>query len=408
MLNLYYASVLMILLASVFAPIAEDEPGTPSDTKAVAQSNTSFALELYAKLAKKEGNLFFSPYSISTALAMAYAGARGETAEQMSKTLHFTLGQEQLHSAFAGLIREVQSSTGEQGIQLHVANALWGQKGYPFLDTFLDLVKRNYSAGLREVDFAIDPDSARLTINRWVEEQTRDKIKDLIQPGVLTPMSRLVLTNAIYFKGAWQSQFREKATQPGDFFMTPDKSVKVPMMQQTESARYHESDKFQLLELAYRGHTQSLLICLPKKGLSLAALESELSLKNLDEWLARAKGRQVKIYIPKFKITQALDLNKTLEAMGMLAAFSATDADFSGIDGRRDLYLSKVVHNAFVDVNEQGTEAAAATAAVVGVKSAPPDGAPVEFRADRPFLFWIRDAKTGSILFMGRLVNPAS
>lgn len=387
---------------------AADEPKPNAETKDVVQSNTQFALQLYARLAKEQGNLFFSPYSISTALAMTYAGARGETAEQMAKTLRFTLGPDQLHPAFAALVREVRGSNKERPFQLNVANALWGQKGYPFLPAFLELTKSDYAAGLREVDFAAATEQARLQINRWVEEQTQDKIKDLIQPGVLTPMSRLVLTNAIYFKAPWGTPFGEKATKPEDFFVKPDQKVQVPMMHKIEFARYLDGGKFQLLELDYKGGTQSMVICLPRKDVDISDVEGNLVPRDFNALVSKAKSQRMNMAIPKFKITREFEMNKVLEAMGMPAAFSIRDADFSGIDGRKDLYLSNVVHKAFVDVNEYGTEAAAATAAVIGVKSAPPSGEPIEFRADHPFLFVIRDRKTGSILFMGRLSNPQS
>jgi serpin B len=370
----------------------------------VVKDNNTFALDLYAQLAGEKDNLFFSPFSISTALAMTYAGARGQTATEMAQTLHFPLNQQELHPAFARLLKEMNGKNNKGSLELHLANALWGQKGYGFRNEFLEVTKANYGAGLREVGFVQAADEARQTINRWVEEQTQNKIKDLIQPGILTPMTRLVLTNAIYFKAAWQYPFSEYATKQEEFQVTPDKKVPVPMMHQVKGFNYLDGGTFQLLEMPYQGRQQSMLVFLPKTGDGLAEFEKTLTAKNLESWLGKCSTQQVTVAFPKFKFTRAFELNKTLSAMGMPLAFSDR-ADFSGMDGRKDLYISNVIHKAFVDVHEKGTEAAAATAVVVATKSAPP--APKhEFRADHPFVFVIRDHRTGSILFLGRVTNP--
>ena len=392
-------SLAALLLATAFSAAAVKPEVSP-----VVQGNDAFAFDLYAQLAGQRGNLFFSPYSLSTALAMTYAGARGETAAEMARTLHFPLKQEELHPAFARLIKELDGKGQQRPFELHSANALWGQKGYPFLPEFITLTKANYGAGLREVDFVNATDAARRTINEWVEQETKQKIKDLVPPGVLNDMTRLVLTNAIYFKAPWQHQFSKYATKQEDFRMTADQKVAVPMMHQAGAFNYLDGDTFQLLEMPYKGRAQSMLVLLPKKLDGLADLEKTLNAKNLDAWLAKCRSQQVRVAFPRFKITQEFELNKTLGAMGMPLAFSDR-ADFSGMDGRQDLYISNVLHKAFVDVNEEGTEAAAATGVAVGAKSAPPTPQQ-EFRADHPFVLLLRDTGSGSILFMGRVTNP--
>jgi serpin B len=288
--------------------------------------------------------------------------------------------------------------------ELHVANALWGQQGYGFLNEFLDVTKANYGAGLREVDFVKAPDDARQTINRWVEERTQDKIKELIQPGILNPMTRLVLTNAIYFKAPWQTPFSPALTKDEEFQVMADRKVKVPMMHHAGGYKYVDGGNFQLLDMPYKGQDQSMVVLLPKTIDGLGELEKTLTAQSLDTLLAKGRQQQVQVTFPKFKFTQEFELNKKLAALGMPLAFS-DKADFSGMDGRKDLYISNVIHKAFVDVHEKGTEAAAATAVVVATKSAPP--APkVVFQVDHPFVFVIRDNRTGSILFLGRVINP--
>jgi serpin B len=384
-----------------FAAGAGAEP--PADRAAVVKGNTQFALELYGKLRQQDGNLFLSPYSISTALAMTYGGARGQTAEQMARTLHFDLPGEKLHPAMGALIQEI-NGTGEKkrGYQLTTANALWGQKGYPFNADFLKLNKDSYGAGLNDVDFIGATEQARLTINAWVEKQTQEKIKDLLKQGMLTVDTRMVLTNAIYFKGDWVSQFKKDATRDESFFVTADKQVKAPLMHQKGHFNYLEGAAFQALELPYLGKELSMVVLLPKKKDGLAALEKGLSVAGLGSTLRGLRPTEVVVTLPKFKVTAAFSLKKTLSEMGMAGAFTA-GADFSGIASKGSLRLADVIHKAFVDVNEEGTEAAAATAVKVEDKSKPviPD-----FRADHPFLFLIRDTRSDSILFLGRLVEP--
>jgi serine protease inhibitor len=394
---------LAILAMAGFTSSIPTEVEDSSDIKTVAQGNTIFALDLYNKLKETEGNLFFSPYSISTALAMTYAGARGNTEKQMAEVLHFTLDQKKLHPAFARLEAQLNSMQDNRNIELTVANALWTQKDYVFLREFLDLTKNNYGAALNLVDFKKAHEAVRIKINAWVEEKTRNKIKDLIKPGVLDPLVRLVLTNAIYFKGNWESQFEKSKTKEAPFWLAPGKSVKVPMMTRKQKFNYMENDRLQILELPYVGNDLSMIVVLPKKIEGVAQLERVLSVDSLNAWLGLLRKREILVYLPKFKTSSQFSLGEMLSSMGMSDAFTA-HADFSGMTGNQDLYISVVIHKAFVDVNEEGTEAAAATAVAMKLLSMP--APPPVFRADHSFIFLIRHNPSGSILFLGRITNP--
>jgi serpin B len=285
-----------------------------------------------------------------------------------------------------------------------VAKALWGQKGYEFRPAFTYQVETEYDGKLQELDFATAAEAARQTINAWVEKQTNGKIKDLISPGVLNTMTRLVLTNAIYFKGNWAHQFEKDRTREAPFTLPDGKKVQTPMMNQKERFGYAETERSQALELPYSGDELAMVILLPKKTDGIGALEQELTSENLSTWLSTIRKREVIVSIPKFKMTDKFSLERVLAALGMPTAFSR-NADFSGMTGRRDLFISAVIHQAYVDVNEEGTEAAAATAVTMKLLSVGPGQTPV-FRADHPFLFLIRDTKSGSILFLGRVMNP--
>jgi serpin B len=370
----------------------------------VVRGNSEFAVELYGKLKDTEGNLFLSPYSISTALAMAYAGARGQTAEQMAKVLNFPVN-EQFHKTFGEIIRQLNASGEKGGFELVVANALWGQKDYKFLPDYLTLVKTNYDGNLEQVDFKTQTEEARKTINAWVESKTRDKIKELIKPGSLDLMTRLVLTNAIYFKGKWASQFKPERTQDAPFTLLTGEKVTVPMMSQKEHFGYAETNDIQVLELPYVNNDLSMVVLLPKELDGVKDLEKKLTFDNLTGWLSQLRKREVDVFFPRLKMTSEFELAKVLGEMGMPDAFSG-NADFSGMTGTRDLFISAVVHKAYVDVNEEGTEAAAATGVIMRLTAVEPP--PPVFRADHPFVFLIRDNHTGSILFIGRTENPAS
>jgi serpin B len=406
-----YPAIVLAGLVLGIAPIAQaaERPAVkPEDRAAVVKGANDFALELYAQLRGEDGNLFFSPYSISTALAMTYAGARGQTADEMAKTLHFPTDPERLHPTLAVLIREMNDPGKPRGYRLSVANALWGQKGYAFRNDFLKLVRDNYDAGLNELDFHTATEAARQTINAWVEKQTQDKIKELLQPGILDADTRLVLTNAIYFKGDWVYQFEQKLTQEGDFHVSGRQSVRAPLMNMVNEKgtfKYLKGDGFRALELPYSGKHLSMVLFLPEKVDGLTEFEKGLTAAKVNASIAKLQPTyEVRVTLPKFKMTREFKLKDVLMKMGMRRAFEPGEADFSGMTGSRDLFLSAVVHKAFVHVNEEGTEAAAATAVVTKPTAVLRD--PPIFRADHPFLFLIRDNRSGSILFLGRVANP--
>jgi serpin B len=377
--------------------------------KDLVQGNNQFAIDLYGKAWARPGNLFFSPYSISTALAMTYAGAKGETAIQMAKTLRFPGEGEAIHEAFAQLEARINGGTEKRPFELGVANALWAQKGLGYRPEFLKLTENCYQAGMHPVDFARDPDGARKLINAWVEERTNHKIKNLLGSNDVSKNTDLILTNAIYFKGSWGAPFNKLATQ-GEDFTTDGKSVRVPMMRQTGQFGYLDDaeDGLQALSLPYAGNTLSMVVLLPKKVDDLADLEASLSSSKLQDWLTRMTNQRVDVKLPRFKLEFGLELAATLASMGMPGAFTRS-ADFSGMTTDRRLYLSAVIHKAFADVNEEGTVAAAASAVVMKQPMAmPKQQPPVVFRADHPFLFLIRDVPSGSILFIGRVTKPDS
>jgi len=375
----------------------------PSNLVSAVQGNTRFALDLYQKLRGTDGNLFFSPYSISTALAMTYAGAREDTQAQMAQALHFLLDQQQLHRAFA-LLGTKLAEVGRKGhVQLKVANSLWPRQGHKFLKEYLALAKKSYGVRITPVDYG-DEEAARHVINSWVEEKTGNRIKDLIASGVLDRLTRLVLVNAIYFKGDWTSQFDQNLTTESPFWSSPDTRVQVSMMTQKHDFKYAEGDGLQILELPYAGDDLSMLVLLPGEKDGLARLEGSLTLDNLDRWTGALAVTEVELSLPRFELSFPFRLDDTLRSMGMLDAFSEK-ADFSGMDGTRELFIGAVLHKAFVAVNEQGTEAAAATAVAMQTKAL--SFPPVVFCADHPFVFLIRANSTGSLLFIGRLLNPA-
>jgi serpin B len=354
---------------------------------------------------KKAGNLFFSPYSVSVALAMTYAGAEGQTEEQMAKVLRLRLPEAKIHPAFARLQERLTHKGETPEFQLCVANRLWGQKGFHFLSAFRQVTRDNYGAELGLADY-MRPEGARRMINSWVEEQTDRKLRDVLAPGVLDADTRLVLTNAIYFKARWADEFSKHATKDAPFHLTADKQAMAPLMRQQNHFQYGEASNVQMLELPYAGDgTLSMLILLPKKSDGLSDLEKRLTSQQLQKWPANLQSRLVNVHLPKVKMTSAFDLSDVLSSMGMSIAFS-DKADFSGMSTQEKLFLSAVIHKAFVDVNEEGTEAAAAMAVGFPGAEPPQPEKPVKFRADHPFLFFIRDNQTNAVLFLGRLVNP--
>jgi len=383
---------------------------SPSEQALLVEGNSAFALKLYQALKGEEGNLFYSPYSISLALAMTYAGARGETAQQMADTLQFLLEQERLHPAFnwldAELARRGEGAAGKdgEGFRLNIVNAIWGQKDYEFLTDFLDILAENYGAGLRILDFITETEKSRLTINDWVSNQTEGRIEDLIPQGAIDEWTRLVLTNAIYFNAAWAYPFNGNITADGPFYLLDGGQVSVPMMKQTESFGYTEGEGYQAVELLYDGGELSMVILLPEAG-NFEAFEEGLQAQQVSDVISGLQPTEVALTMPKFEFDSEFSLKDTLAGMGMPIAFSS-DADFSGMTGNPELFISDVVHKAFVAVDEAGTEAAAATAVIMKLTAVPEP--PVEVTLDHPFIFLIRDIETGAILFVGRVMNPGA
>ena len=390
----------------VMAPAA-----TTAEVDTLVTGNNAFAFDLYQNLRDEEGNLFYSPFSISQALSMTWAGARGDTAQEMSEVFHFTQDSNIHHQAFnaldLALISRGEGSVSTEGepFRLHIANSLWGQESYSFILNFLDLLAENYGAGMHILDFFGDTENSRVTINNWVEEETEDKIQDLLAAGTITPMTRLVLVNAIYFNAAWSNTFAEELTFDQDFTLANGDTQSVPMMHQTETMNYTEEDDFQAVEMLYDGEELGMVFLLPAVD-QFDSFESTLSGTRVQQIIDSLAPTEVKLAMPKFELKQDFNLNDSLIEMGMPLAFDNGLADFTGMEESGELYISAVVHQAFVSVDEKGTEAAAATAVVMSG-----NGMPVELpevTLDRPFIFFIHDIETGTILFIGRVNNPIS
>ena len=364
----------------------------------------AFAGDLYARLRAEKGNVFFSPYSISTALAMTSTGAKGETLSQMQKVLHLPADAGQVDSRFAGLMAALSGK--DRGYQLTTANAIWAQRGFPWRDSFKERVAK-YGAGLRDADFATKPDAERLAVNAWVEKETRDKIKELLKPGTVDSDTRMVLANAIYFKGDWAEQFDKRMTKPAPFTSTDGTKKDSSLMYRKGTFPLYQTDGLQVLSLPYKGKDLSMIVALPAKADGLPAVESTMTDKVVAKWVAgMAPTSDVQVYLPKFKAETEYSLGKTLIEMGMSDAFGGK-ADFGNMySGNDRLCISLVVHKAFVEVNEEGTEAAAATGVVMKRLAAPVNPKPIIFRADHPFVFAIYHNATGAILFLGRVERP--
>ncbi|MBS7611901.1 serpin family protein [Candidatus Bathyarchaeota archaeon] len=384
-------------------PKADDSGSTQEGIQNVVNANNQFAFDLYSELSKTErGNIFFSPYSIFSAIAMTYEGARGQTADEIKSVFHFP-EISILRSNFAAIYNSINRKT--DAYELKTGNALWVQQDYPLLESYISIVEQYYGGKAVNLDFIKETEESRQTINSFIEEQTNGKIKDLIPPGYLDSMTRLILTNAIYFKGTWTWEFDKSETREEDFKITPTQVVKVPMMyMKPDEAVFNYADlgELQILELPYKGEEISMLILLPTENLD--AIESSLTAEKLNEW--RSKMQETKldeIYLPKFKIDAKYFLKNALSAMGMPTIFSPGKADLSGMSGNRELFVGFVIHQAHIEVNEEGTEAAAATAVGVELTAITPR---TVFRADHPFIFIVQQKNTGNILFLGRVVNP--
>ncbi len=385
-------------------PKADDTGSTKQGMQDVANANNDFALELYAQLNKsEEGNIFYSPYSISAALAMTYEGAKGQTADEMKSVFHFP-GSDILRPNFAAIHNDINE--GAEEYELKTGNALWVQQDFPLLSDYTNRVEEYYGGKAANLDFVGETEKSRQTINSFISEQTNNKIKDLIPSGFLNDMTRLVLTNAIYFKGTWQWEFDASETRDEDFKITPDNVVKVPMMNmdpKKASFNYADTEDAQILELPYKGDKISMVVILPTED--LASIESSLTAEKLNEYKSKMEETKLdSVSLPKFELDTKYFMKDTLSALGMPTAFLES-ADFSGMTGKKNLYIGFVIHQAYVKVDEEGTEAAGATAVGMQLTAAMPRNV---FRADHPFIFLIQEKDTGNILFLGRVVNPAS
>jgi serpin B len=382
----------------------------PSEPASFAAENNDFALAMYGQLRQRPGNLFFSPFSIRTGLGMTQAGARGETAAQMKEALRISSSDDTVHVAFAETIQRLYAAGGDK-YEMAVANSLWGQDGAPLQSGFLDLIARHYGGGMNVVDFRHTAEATRLAINRWVEDKTRQKIRALIPSGGLGADTRLVLVNAVYFKGIWVRQFRMAATRDEPFYLEGGGKVQARLMHRHGEVRYLQVGDFQAVDVDYLGDDLSMLVLLPDKKDGLRDLEKKLSSQMLHDCVAKMHFCELELFLPRFRATWGtIDLGAQLRALGMRLAFARSQADFSGINGHvppheDSLFISGVVHKAFVEVNEEGTEAAAAGVGVYLAGTSKPPPVPI-FRADHPFLFAIRDRKSGVILFLGRLADP--
>lgn len=401
-------AALLVILAGFWLgcsqPGEEPEASPPKDVpkadlKALAEGNNAFAIDLYKKLAAEgDGNIVLSPYSIRTALAMAYAGARGETAEEMAKVLHFTLPDDKLHAAFTADKYRLTKSAGSG--TLDMANALWPQSGLKLAEPFVELTERHYGTVVRPINTS-DTEAARQQINRWTAEKTRGKIPELLPQGVLTPDSILTITNAVYLNCGWVTRFPKSDTHEKEFESKPGESVKVPMMQVLNADfRYMKGPDFTMLELPYEGEKLAMWVLLPNERGRLSEVEANLSPKTLTNAAnGLSKTYASEVALPRFTSRRSFDLNGPLQALGIRRAFES--ADFSGMIPDGNVNISAVQHEAYVQVDERGTEAAAATEPVF--KS---ERVGFRFRADQPFLFLITEPATGTILFLGRVVSP--
>ncbi|MGC8745193.1 MAG: serpin family protein [Candidatus Saccharicenans sp.] len=384
--------------------IQNDRSTLESEANKVINSSNQFAFDLYSFLKSEPGNIFYSPLSLSVALAMTYEGARGETAEEIRSVFHFSDDMETLRRGWSEVISKINQKN--KKYDLRMANALWAQKGFPFLPEYFGTIEKYYGGKVANLDFIRETETSRQIINKWVESQTNERIKDLIPQKVLDSLTRLVLTNAIYFKGKWENQFLKENTKEADFLINSGRKVKVPMMfLKDKEFNYLENEDLQLIELPYVDNEVSMLVLLPKKD--LLKIEPYLKADKLAELKSLMKKEKVDVYLPKFKFDTKYLMGGEkglLGKMGMPTAFSMSRADFSGMDGRKDLYVKEVIHQAFVEVNEEGTEAAAATAVIMGIKMVMEK---FIFRADHPFVFIIQEKQTGAILFLGRVVDPS-
>ncbi len=387
----------------------ERNPSASGDgIKKLVDGNNAFALDMYNTLRSQNGNLILSPYSISLALAMTYAGARGETEAQMAQTLHFS-PQNELHPSFDALDLELEKEPvnldkDQEPIQLNIANAVWAEQTFSFLPEFLDTIAVNYGAGVSLADFVNKPNEERITINNWVSDKTEEKINDLLPDGSITSDTRMVLVNAIYFKADWLDPFEANHTSDYPFNLLDGTQVNVPLMGQEMHIPYMQGDGYAAVELPYAGETAVMDIIVPDAG-RFKEIESALTSDRFNEIIGNMAETTLMLNLPKFKFESPFNLSSALGQLGMIDAFDADLADFSGMTSQKDLFIGDVIHKAFVAVDEEGTEAAAATAVIM--EGATARMVDTSLFIDRPFIFVIRDTVNGQILFIGRVLNPA-
>ncbi|HNW68895.1 MAG TPA: serpin family protein [Bacteroidales bacterium] len=370
----------------------------------ITENNNLFALDLYKKIGNNQANLFYSPYSISTALAMTYAGAKGKTENEMAMVMHFPANNAEFYTKYNDVLKNINALNNGSTVNIYTVNSIWAQKDFKFRDEFMGILKNSFNSSVNLVDFIKETENSRIQINKWVETQTNEKIKELIKPGLIDYLTRMVLVNAIYFKADWQTTFDKQQTQKMDFRMDETNAVSCDFMFAEQEFKFYENeDGLKAIEIPYSSGKMSMLIILPKDNAGFSTLKKEINPDFYKKVNSALVSKKVKLYLPKFKIISEFELSDMLKQMGMPEAFSDR-ADFSGMTGTKDLKISKVIHKAFVEVNETGTEAAAATAVVMRVKSMPV--APPEFRADHPFMFIIKENTDNSILFAGNIYNP--
>ncbi len=413
MFRFFTYTLCLLLPLAAMAQTSMTPDSATVDRDEVARGNNVFATTLYGQLRNTSDNVFLSPESISIAMALTYAGARGKTAEEIANTLHFTLDRTRLHSAMAMLLRDINAGGPAHGYQLRTVNALWLQQEYGFREEYASLVEQYYGAALKYVDYINSAPYARSLINDWVVKQTDHKIRDLIAPGAVSASTRMVLTNAVYFKGDWLTPFNKADTRDEAFHIRLNRNINASLMKQTGTFGYYEGIDFKAVQVPYQGNDLAMVVILPNAMDGLASLERAMTPGALAEWGEKLDNgsKTIQIYLPKFQVTSGFSLSRTLGAMGIHAAFDSTRADFSGLaqglKTNNNLSISDVIHKAYITVDEQGTEAAASSAALAPLTGAPQTGPLPVFKADHPFVFLIRDTRSGSILFMGRVLDPS-
>ncbi|MBI4649468.1 MAG: serpin family protein [Bacteroidia bacterium] len=388
-----YILTFCIMLSGVNKLYAQDS--------ALTDNNNQFAFELFARLDSGKNNIFISPFSISSALSMTYAGARTITEKEMQKVLHFDSVQNTFHQRFSSVIEKMKEINLQKGIELRNTNGLWAQKNYRFSNDFFNLLGKFYFSEIHYADFVKKTEKSRAAINRWVEKETNLKIKELLKPGSVDANTMLVLVNAIYFYGTWQNKFNPEKTTKDKFYIDKDQTIEIDFMHQHEKFFYFEDKIFQAVELPYAGNKLSMFVILPNNG-DITGFISGFDLAKYNEMVFTSREAKVDISMPKFKITGEYDLEEYLSLMGMPSAFGS-GADFSGMTGSKGLFIDKIKHKAVIEINEEGTEAAAATAVIMRKNAM----ISKKFLANHPFIFIIKDNTTGSVLFLGKVENPS-